>query len=95
MVLASSSPRRIELLKQFGIKFDIVPSNVDEIIDPDLPPEKNAMNLAKKKAEEVFRRLGESAKDSLIISADTIVFIEGTILGKPSNEEEAFYMLKR
>ncbi|WP_041722570.1 Maf family protein [Caldicellulosiruptor saccharolyticus] len=95
VVLASSSPRRIELLKQFGIKFDIVPSNVDEIIDPDLPPEKNAMNLAKKKAEEVFRRLGESAKDSLIISADTIVFIEGTILGKPSNEEEAFYMLKK
>lgn len=95
MVLASSSPRRIELLKQFGIKFDIIPSDIDEIIEPNLSPEKNVMNLAEKKAKEVFKRLEDGAKDSLVISADTVVFIEGTILGKPSDKEEAFHMLKK
>ncbi|WAM30662.1 Maf family protein [Caldicellulosiruptor naganoensis] len=95
VILASSSPRRIELLKQFGIKFEIIPSNVDEVISHDLTPEENVKNLAKKKGEEVLKRLGETAKDSLIISADTVVFIEGTILGKPSDEKQAFYMLKK
>ncbi|WAM32877.1 Maf family protein [Caldicellulosiruptor morganii] len=95
IILASSSPRRIELLKQFGIKFEVLPSNIDEVISNDLPPEENVTILAKKKGEEVLNRLGEDAKDSLIISADTIVFVEGDILGKPSDEKQAFYMLKK
>lgn len=95
VILASSSPRRIELLKQFGIEFEIIPSNVDESIDQSLLVEENVMQLAKKKAQEVFNKLGEDSKQSLVIAADTVVFVEGVILGKPSNEDEAFWMLRK
>jgi len=95
VILASSSPRRIELLKQFGIEFEIIPSNVDESIDQSLSVEENVMQLAKKKAQEVFNKLGEDSKQSLVIAADTVVYIEGLILGKPSNEDEAFWMLRK
>ncbi|AEM73340.1 Maf family protein [Caldicellulosiruptor acetigenus] len=95
VILASSSPRRIELLKQFGIEFEVIPSNVDESIDQSLSVEKNVMQLAKKKAQEVFNKLGEDSKQSLVIAADTVVFVEGVILGKPSNEDEAFWMLRK
>ncbi len=83
VILASSSPRRIELLKQFGIEFEIIPSNVDESIDQSLLVEENVMQLAKKKAQEVFNKLGEDSKQSLVIAADTVVFVEGVILGSP------------
>ncbi|ADQ40792.1 maf protein [Caldicellulosiruptor acetigenus I77R1B] len=95
VILASSSPRRIELLKQFGIEFEVIPSNVDESIDQSLSVEENVMQLAKKKAQEVFNKLGEDSKQSLVIAADTVVFVEGVILGKPSNEDEAFWMLRK
>uniref|UniRef100_A0A7C5Z3N2 dTTP/UTP pyrophosphatase n=1 Tax=Caldicellulosiruptor owensensis TaxID=55205 RepID=A0A7C5Z3N2_9FIRM len=95
VILASSSPRRIELLKQFGIKFEIIPSNVDESINQSLSVEENVIQLAKKKAQEVFNKLGEDSKQSLVIAADTVVYVEGIILGKPSNEDEAFWMLRK
>ncbi|ADQ46257.1 maf protein [Caldicellulosiruptor kronotskyensis 2002] len=95
LILASSSPRRIELLKQFGIEYEIIPSNIDESIDQSLSVEENVMQLAKKKAQEVFNKLREDNKHFLVIAADTVVFVEGVILGKPSNEDEAFWMLRK
>ncbi|BCS81246.1 Maf family protein [Anaerocellum diazotrophicum] len=95
IILASSSPRRIELLKQFGIEFETIPSNVDESIDQSLSVEENVMQLAKKKAQKIFEKLGEDKKCSLVIAADTVVYVEEVILGKPSNEDEAFWMLRK
>lgn len=60
LILASSSPRRIELLKQFGIEYEIIPSNIDESIDQSLSVEENVMQLAKKKAQEVLINLGKT-----------------------------------
>lgn len=90
VVLASSSPRRKKLLEQINLTFDICPSEIDEIFDDDLPPEQIVMNLAKMKGENVALK----KPNSLIIAADTIVFYNGVILGKPANKEEACIMLK-
>jgi septum formation protein len=90
-VLASKSPRRIELLRQLGFEFDIIPSEIDEdMIQGELPHE-HVIRLAEAKALEIGCRY----PDRWIIAADTAVLINGSILGKPKNEDEAFDMLSR
>lgn len=91
IVLASSSPRRKMLLNQLGIPFDIIVSNVDEHLDPDIPPEQEAERLALHKAQAI----ASSLRDALVIGADTIVVDEQGILGKPENAQDAFRMLSR
>lgn len=90
IILASSSPRRIELLKKFNIDFDIVPSNFEEKLY-ETDPIAFAMDMAKGKALEVAKSLD---KDFIVISADTIVTKDNRIFGKPKNEEDAIKMLK-
>ncbi|VEU80081.1 Maf family protein [Haploplasma axanthum] len=90
IILASNSVRRIELLKDAGVDFKVIPSNVVEVIDEKLKPEDNAMNLAFLKANDVFNR----NPGDLVIAADTIVTLNNRIFGKPKDEEEAFEMLK-
>lgn len=96
IVLASASPRRRELLEQIGIKFDIVVSNEPEDeIDKSLSPENYASELALMKACNVAKKLtGTKRKDSLIIAADTVVYSDGKILGKPKDSDDAFRILK-
>ena len=93
IILSSASPRRKELLEQIGFKFDIIVSDIDENIDGDMDPTELVKKLALMKAENVY----DSAKDKdlVVIGADTIVVHEGSIIGKPADEKDAFEILSR
>ncbi len=88
-ILASSSPRRREILKKRGYKFKIIPSKIKEI-SKYKKPHLVVIELAQKKAENV----SQSYPDTAVLAADTIVFCDGKIIGKPKNEKEAYKMLK-
>ncbi|EYE88456.1 septum formation protein Maf [Fervidicella metallireducens AeB] len=89
IILASSSPRRKEILDNLGINFEVVPSNYcEEMLKG--TAEEIVCELAKNKAIEVAKRI---KKDAIIIAADTLVY-KDFILGKPKTENEAFQMLK-
>jgi septum formation protein len=90
IVLASSSPRRADLLKQAGLVFDIMVSAVDETPDPGLAPDELVELLALRKADAVAAGLN----NGLVIGADTVVVQAGRILGKPSGPQEAAAMLR-
>ena len=83
-ILASGSPRRKQLLKQIGLDFSIIPSNVDEDFSIDLPPEAFTEHWAREKAKTV----ASDHPDSLIVGADTVVVFDGKILGKPKDKKE-------
>lgn len=91
IVLASSSPRRKELLEQLGLKFKIITSNIDETAKEE-SAYLTAERLAETKACEIARNLETGY---LVVGADTVVCIDSEILGKPKNEEEAFEMLRK
>lgn len=99
IVLASNSPRRKELLKQAGFIFTVIPSNVEEVIT-ETEPKEIVKELSGQKAKNIFDNLSkESAANSLILGADTVVAWENekgmfSILGKPKDKEDAFAMLK-
>lgn len=99
LVLASGSPRRKELLETIGLEFEVVVSDVDESVDPKLPPAIVVQKLAQRKADAVAERLSEQtgtdeeAERKLIIASDTIVVSEGRILGKPRDRVHAATML--
>jgi septum formation protein len=84
IILASASPRRSELLKKAGIKFNVVESGHDECFNPRLKPEEVVKILSLEKAKNVFRK----HQDSIIIAADTVVVSENKILGKPKDETD-------
>jgi septum formation protein len=92
LILASRSPRRYELLKQTGLDFDVIPSGVDEegFFQGETPRE-HVLRLSEAKALD----LGRQYPDHWVIGADTIVYVDGVILGKPKNPEEAMDMLGR
>jgi len=90
VILASASPRRIKLLKKIFRSFSVIPSGVDEDQFPKEDPVKFTLLAAEAKA----RAVAENYPDSLIIAADTIVTIDGKILGKPESREEAREKLK-
>lgn len=98
-ILASASPRRRELLAQAGIACEVLPSSVEEKITQTIPHD-IVMELASQKAQDVFTSVTEAAEngdhedeDLTVIGADTIVSYRGEILGKPSDETEAYDML--
>jgi septum formation protein len=99
LILASQSPRRIDLLTKLGLDFEIVPSDKEEVIPPGLSPEEVVLAIAEQKAEDVVGQLRtriESAEiPFLILAADTLVVFEGALLGKPANRQEAIAMLER
>ena len=90
IILASQSPRRKELLELAGIKHRVIVSQVDEILDDDLDVAGQVQDLAIQKACAV----AELYPQETVIGADTIVVLDGKILGKPKNEEDAFNTLK-
>ncbi len=89
IVLASSSPRRKQLLELLGLSFDVAPADIDETWRNGEAPAVHAERLARGKAADVAR------PDALVIGADTIVVIGGEILGKPRDAAEAAVMLRR
>ncbi len=93
MILASQSPRRIELMQEAGYAFDVVPADIDESPLPNETPLELVERLAADKAELVAQTAAQA--DEIVIAADTIVAIDGEKLGKPANEAEATAMLKR
>lgn len=84
IILASKSPRRAFLLRQVGLKFRQIASNILEV-ENGMSPEEFVLYYSMKKADEIFKR----CPDSFVIGADTTVLLENTVLGKPQNREEA------
>ena len=91
IILASSSPRRIELMRRIGLeKCKVIVPHIDEDFDRAAPPEEIAAELSRRKAAEVVDQCGP---EDIIIAADTIVLYDGNVLGKPEDEADAFNML--
>jgi septum formation protein len=91
LILASSSPRRAEILRDAGISFSVLSSAIDETPFPGETPQQHVQRLADAKGELVAAR---AVGPSLIISADTVVVLDGQILGKPRSTDEARHMLE-
>lgn len=89
-LLASQSPRRAELMKYITDEFEILPSDCDETVPDGIEPEEIPELLAARKALSVSRL----KKDRLVIGCDTVVIIDGVILGKPHTPDRAIGMLK-
>lgn len=95
LILASKSPRRIELLKGLGYDFTITPSDFDEsTVDLSKDPKSGVELLARGKAETVYSNLADKA-DALVLGADTIVVCDGKVMLKPKDDEDAKRMLKK
>ena len=97
IILGSASPRRRELLAQIGADFEVRVSNKEEIYHSNVP-EEIVKELALMKAENVAEELAEenpagAVKSTVVIGADTIVVLDGKILGKPADEADAVRML--
>lgn len=90
IILASASPRRKQLLEMIDLHFDIKPSNVHEDFQINLSPDEFVRHYAKEKSLDIARKY----TDCLVIGADTIVVLDGKILGKPKDSTESFAMLK-
>lgn len=90
IILASSSPRRMEILKNLKVEFDVIPSSYEEVI-VDKQPQELVCYLAKNKALEVSSRV---ISDNIILAADTMVFIDNMALGKPHTDRAAYDMLR-
>lgn len=90
MILASGSPRRKELLTQMGLSFRVLVSDADETVDPGLPPADRVALISRRKADAVARQVGAAP---LVIAADTLVALDGAVMGKPHSRDEAVQML--
>lgn len=90
LVLASASPRRRELMALAGFDFEVITADVDEVLDASLAPCELVMSLSFQKASAVAK----DNPDAAVIGADTVVVLDGKVLGKPHSEEEAVQMLR-
>ncbi|KAA3663409.1 MAG: septum formation protein Maf [Calditrichaeota bacterium] len=88
-ILASGSPRRKQLFTMMGLHFTVDAPHIEEHITPGLPPRKIALSLAQQKGEVISRKHNEG----LIVAADTIVVVDGKILGKPIDKADAYKLL--
>jgi len=91
IILASKSPRRSQLLREAGFDFRVESFDVDESFPLDMPPEEVAPWLAQRKAEAAAHLI---LKDEIILTADSVVILEGTIFNKPADYQEAFGMIR-
>ena len=90
IILASKSPRRVEILKTIGTEFEIIPANTDESVEEGTKPSDAVMEISKRKALCIL----EKHTDAFVISADTVVVSDGEIIGKPKDKDHAFKILK-
>jgi len=98
IVLASGSPRRLELLRMIGfMDFDVIPSEREERLPVGLAPAQAVCEIALEKAKNVSRLCehGDILHDMLIIAADTLVYLDGKPIGKPDSADEAAAMLRQ
>lgn len=91
LILASASPRRVELLKLLGVEFFVLPSAATEVAHEHLSP----LEVCQLNAHRKARAVAKKHPDSLVLGADTLVFLDNEILGKPLNLAEARRMLAR
>ena len=89
VILASQSPRRRELLALVGIAHEVRPADIDETYLPGEVPREHALRLAREKAEKIAER------DAVVIGSDTIVVVDGDVLGKPTDDADAARMIRR
>jgi septum formation protein len=93
--LASRSPRRGELLRQIGVDFEVLPSDVDELVRHGEAPEHYVLRLAREKAEVCAQKISSEGLIAMpVLAADTTVCADGEILGKPESDEDACAMLR-
>ena len=90
IILGSQSPRRRELLEKLDLPFTILTADIDETVRPELTPAHAVADISARKAAAILRQASE---DDLVITADTIVVLDGQIMGKPHSPEEAEQML--
>jgi septum formation protein len=90
IVLASASPRRIDLMRLLDLPFTTLPTGADEALPPEILPEQAVKTLALRKARAAAQRKGQA----LVIGADTVVAAEGQLLGKPADRADAARMLR-
>ena len=90
LLLASTSPRRRELLELLGVPFRIVPPNCEETLSPHFSPSEQTRQLARDKAQSVATQHPQA----LVMGSDTVIEIDGKLLGKPDNMQEAETMLR-
>lgn len=93
IVLGSGSPRRKEILELAGIDFEIIQPDIDESVSADMPPEEVPVYLSEQKALAIQERIQDKSKP--ILTADTIVTIDGEVLGKPTDREDAIAILSK
>ena len=91
LYLASQSPRRQELLGKTGLPFTVRPADIDETMDPSLPPEQEVQRVSAEKARAAAQGLPAG---STVLAADTIVVLDGQVLGKPRDAADAARMLR-
>ena len=89
-ILASRSPRRKELLEKCGIIFECIPADIDETLDPSVSLREAVENLSFRKASAILCQ----HPDAVVIGSDTIVTLDGEVLGKPSDRNDACRMLE-
>ena len=94
LVLASASPRRRDILETLGVPFRIVTADISEARQAGEPPADYARRLAREKALEVCERLDDESPRPFVLGADTIVVVDGELLGKPKDDGQAARMLK-
>jgi len=94
LVLGSGSPRRRELLARAGVAFEVLPADIDESTRDGEEPAAFALRLAREKAQAVATRVGAPPR-RIVLGADTIVVIDGDVLGKPVDPEDAVRLLGR
>lgn len=92
VILASNSPRRKELLKLIVENFEVMPSNIDEILQDNLIPQEQVINLSYRKAKDIYKKTNGNR---IIIGSDTIVVKDEKIYGKPKNKQNAKQMIKK
>ena len=90
LILASASPRRRELMTLAGFDFEVITADINEVLDTSLAPEQLVMSLAFQKAAAV----AQAVSGKTVIGADTVVVLDGKVLGKPRSESEATEMLR-
>lgn len=91
LILASGSPRRRELMERMGLTFSVQAADVDETLVPGLTAQEQVVRLSRIKAQAVAETAGEGA---VIVAADTVVVLDGIILGKPKDRQDAKKMLR-
>ncbi|MWV46727.1 septum formation inhibitor Maf [Paenibacillus sp. HJL G12] len=94
IVLASTSPRRQELIASLHIPYEIRPSHADEHTPGDWTPQQIVEGLALRKAQAVYSLIADPSQNAVVVGSDTIVVLEDQVLGKPVDDADAFRMLK-